>query len=289
VTLVVGRVVGDQIRIVADSLLTQSDRRKGYFAGALKPVILHPGLCVAYAGGAEDGIRALRALGVERDKGFDLSAVKDALLQAHRATQERTDFLIGSLHPKPALIKVSQGGFEESHASWIGSRSAFEKYQEHFMATPGDPPPSAEGASNAEWTGLRMESSLRLVIEDPEEEDVGNFAVRAASNDYTDGFTYLAETISVAGHVDYVLEPGIVVDVPMGGVAEGAYRHALAPAAFPGVGALGLYLKPGDLGLLLHPLERLYAIPFSCVSQEEFERRVLEEHEIHLRHFGTLT
>jgi hypothetical protein len=63
VTLVVGRVVGDQIRIVADSLLTQSDRRKGYFAGALKPVILHPGLCVAYAGGAEDGIRALRALG----------------------------------------------------------------------------------------------------------------------------------------------------------------------------------------------------------------------------------
>jgi hypothetical protein len=35
VTLVVGRVVGDQIRIVSDSLLTDElDRRKGYFAGA---------------------------------------------------------------------------------------------------------------------------------------------------------------------------------------------------------------------------------------------------------------
>lgn len=79
-TLVADRVVGDQIRIVSDSLLSdESDLRKGNFAGVLKPVILHPALCVAYAGGAEDGIRALRALGVERDKEFNLSEVIDAL------------------------------------------------------------------------------------------------------------------------------------------------------------------------------------------------------------------
>ncbi len=249
-------------------------------------MILHPGLCVAYAGGAEDGTRALRALELERDQGFDLSAVIDALLQTHQATQGRTDFLIASLRPRPALFKVNQGRVEETRTSWIGSKRAFEKYQEHFEVSPHDPP-SGEG-SEAERTGMRMMSSLQHVIDDPNEDDVGNLCIRATSNEYADGFTYLAETVSIAGYVDFVLEPGVVADVPMGGVAEGAYRHALAPAAVPGVGALGLYLKPGDLGLLLHPLESLYAIAFRRVSQDEFERRVLEEHGIHLRHFGTL-
>lgn len=285
-TLVVGRVVGDQIRIVSDSLLTdESDRRKGYFAGALKPVILHPRLCVAYAGGAEDGIQALRALDVERDKEFNLSAVIDALLAAHRATRESTDFLIAAVDPRPALFKVSQGQVEETHASWIGSKGAVEKYQEHFTASSPD-----EEGSEAEQTGMLMMSSLEHVIDDPDEDDVGNLCIRVASNDYADGFTYLASGISVAGFFDPVVpEPGVVADVPIGGVAEGAYRHAVTPPADPGVGALGVYLRPGDLGFLLYPLESLYPIVFRRVRQDEFERRVFEEYGIHLRHFATLS
>jgi hypothetical protein len=192
------------------------------------------------------------------------------------------------VHPKPALFKVSQGEVEETRASWIGSKSAFEKYQEHFTASPRDPPPGQ--GSDAEWTDMRMMSSLEHAIDDPEEDDVGNLCIRVASNDYADGFTYLASGISVAGFFDpVVLEPGVVADVPMGGVAEGAYRHAVTPPADPGVGALGVYVQPGDLGYLLCPLEDLNPIPFRRVSQGEFERRVFEEYGIQLRHFVTLS
>jgi hypothetical protein len=56
----------------------------------------------------------------------------------------------------------------------------------------------------------------------------------------------------------------------------------------PGVGAVGFYFQPGNLGLLLYPAVSLYAIQFPSVTQDEFVAQVRAKYGIRLRAYGRL-
>lgn len=281
VTLVAGQLVDDGIRLVADTLLSNdSERRSGYLAGALKLVACHRGLCVGYAGAAADALSAIRELPVQADTDFELDEIRASLLRAHRASGRATDFLIASLTPTPGLCRVTGGEVIDTTAAWVGDPAAASLYQRTRAS-------DEIALSSSEAVGHRMATALEALIEDESLETVGGFCVRVATD--ADGFVYLAETKAVQGNVgDVIVGPGESVDLPMGGTAEGAFRYTIDPPIQRGLGALRIYLQPGNLGLLLYPRRTLYAIAFRNVTQDEFECAVRDTYDLTFHRFGRL-
>ena len=280
-TLVVGRVLPERTILIGDSKLTnEADQRRGHYAAALKPVIVDRNMCVAYAGGAEDAITEIRRLSASERLQADHRGVVNRLLAAHRTAG--VDFLVATAPPDSVLTKISGDAAVDAEAAWIGDIRAFAAYQE-ALDRPRGP---LEGETETEAWGLRMFDAVRAVIDDDRFPEVGGFAVRAAGE--PEGWEYLADTAAYTGNVEFVLRPGVMTDVPMGGTAEGAFRYAASPPEDRGVRAIGIYFQPGNLGFLLFPRASLYAIPVRDVSQDEFEQRVLANHGIRLRRFGTL-
>src|SRR4051794_32986743 len=98
-TLVVAEVVAHEIAIACDTLLQKEhDKRSGFYAMGLKAIVLHPALCVAFAGGAEDGTREIVSLGIDAQTGFDVEDVSARLLAAHRS-RPTTDYIVAALSP----------------------------------------------------------------------------------------------------------------------------------------------------------------------------------------------
>jgi hypothetical protein len=55
-----------------------------------------------------------------------------------------------------------------------------------------------------------------------------------------------------------------------------------------GIGALGLYYQPGDVGLLMYPVKQPQPFKFSDVTQEQFIDGVRRETGLILQRFGRL-
>ena len=119
------------MRIESDSLTVDEQAAKtGDLYGALKAVILHPGLCVAYAGHVAPAQRALSELGVRPDTPFSVEEVERTLLSHHVRYAPGTDFLVASLTPLPSLSVVRGGRVVHGLASaYVGVPSAHAVFE----------------------------------------------------------------------------------------------------------------------------------------------------------------
>jgi hypothetical protein len=124
-TLVVARQIGDEIRILSDSRITDATTRPR--SGVLKTITLSPTLCVSYAGNvtsALDAIRAAVATGVA-----DGEVLANQLHEASRGGAH-PDFIVATLFPHPRLFRVTCRGVEpDITAAWVGDQRAFDLYQ----------------------------------------------------------------------------------------------------------------------------------------------------------------
>jgi hypothetical protein len=93
-------------RLVSDLHVTDPDGgRTGYLEGVLKVVMVQPLLCIAFAGNLDEGLRALRDLGSEREE------VVDSLLDSARRAREYVEFLVAGRAPTGLLtIKDHDSG-----------------------------------------------------------------------------------------------------------------------------------------------------------------------------------
>jgi hypothetical protein len=104
-----------------------------YESAALKAVIVHRQLCIAYAGtpveAAVDAIRRISALGPD----VRIEEIGEHLLATHRQRGGAVDFLIVALEPN-ALGRVSDGRVTwDLETAWIGDAEVFEAFQEVFV------------------------------------------------------------------------------------------------------------------------------------------------------------
>lgn len=285
-TLVVAEISGEDIRLVADSRLTPAEqgarRAGGVPPMALKAIALSPDLCVAYAGRAEDALDAIKALDARSDR-LVLDDAEKMLLEAHEKGERQTDFLVAALGPHALLSKISKGGITRHQRAFIGSVEAYDHFHRVY-AENGDP-----SLSRAQQLGTQLESAMEQVIEDPADETVDGFCVRLAS-DYG-GFRYLGGTVIVDAHLELPAgaEPGVVYPIPLAGTAQGGYRHAISAPAEPGIGALAIYMQPGNLGLLLYPRASLYPIQVGDITHKDFLTWVNEAYGIALEKTPELT
>jgi hypothetical protein len=281
VTLVVAEIARGGIAVWADTALRKDDdRRSGFYAMGLKNIVLHSGLCVAFAGGAEEGTRAIFDLGVDRQTGFDIDEVQRSLLASPAGADGTVDFVVASVIPTPSLLRVTAGHAVEVQRTYIGLPEAYSKYHAVY---------DTSGTSVREVAD-RMNRAMEQLVEDPFVEGVGGLSVGVSTRGR--GFEYDPPwaTIASTGLVELPSgSPAGTYLLPMPKTAaEGGYRYIFGVPADPGIGALAMYFQPGNLGLLLYPMADLYPIPFPQVTQGEFGAGVADRYGIHLQFHGQL-
>ena len=277
-TLVVAERRQDQIRIWADSALRKDlDTRKSYSAMGLKVFVLHRGLCVAFAGAAEDATTAILGLNVDPQTGFDADDVVARLHSAHEENVGRSDFLIGSMTPTPILTRISGGEvLSVQHATHIGEPSAYSAYRQRYESIGRSDP---------------MLDAMESVIDDEKISEVGGVPIGVDSAPF--GFTYRTGWATLAASHSTTISPDAVPGklylMPIAKTAaEGGYRNVFAVPAEPGICAFAIYFQPGDFGYLLNPRADIYPIQITNVTQDEFAQQVEDRYEIELIFHGQL-
>ena len=112
-TLIVANRIARGIRLAGDSKITDRDAiLRGELKGALKVIILEPRVCVAFSGGVNRCLDAIRRLHVRqriaRNQRLDTRGVQDLLGAAalHGHSRARTATPAGSpQHQKPATAR----------------------------------------------------------------------------------------------------------------------------------------------------------------------------------------
>src|SRR5688572_29407778 len=122
-TLIMARLIHDQINILSDSKKTNAGEVfKGLDAiTLLKAIVLHPHLCICFAGSIGRAQMAINSLAIRPDSPFDLEMILEKLLNTHKAAENNPDFIIATLTPRPTLHEIKDGLLKRGVVtSWIG-------------------------------------------------------------------------------------------------------------------------------------------------------------------------
>src|SRR5680860_814462 len=134
-TLVVGRICQESLRIESDSRITDpniASNNNNIFSGLLKSIVLNPSLSISYAGGVETAQKAIEI--IYSLPILNITIVKAELLRIHRNSDMETDFLIASIENQPLLYKISEGKVDVSNSfQWIGDLEGFDYYQRQYL------------------------------------------------------------------------------------------------------------------------------------------------------------
>jgi hypothetical protein len=316
-TLVVAHRTPYGVRLCSDMRVTDrgAARPPSYLNAVLKAVILHPQLCVAFAGSVPLALQAIRRLDVPRDSDADVARVAEVLLNSHRQEAGMIDFLIAGLQPT-TLSRVWKGGVERDlHAAWIGDHDAFSVFQAAYVGGGAIPRRFAEGFPDglvpttqveaittagadmeARWAATlprdefedfrvasRSMAAMHAVVESSLKE-VGEAAIFVAPrppNDPNGYFAYLEA--SFAYNPRGLSEPGSA------SAEQGGESFAILTPSEPGFGAIGIYIVEARLGLLYYPAESadpLAPQTFAGHSVGEFRDAVHQQHGFEIGGIG---
>jgi hypothetical protein len=309
-TLVVANRISRGIRLIGDSKITDRNAiLRGQLTGTLKIIILEPRVCVAFSGGVNRGIDAIRRLHTRHrialDQRLDPSDVQNLLSEA--AQDGGVEFLVATVSPR-ALMRVSADGLTPADQLWIGDHDAFETYQRHFHEPTGmaarahaESPeeaaffeqvarstrevfrgPGLDAAEQEDFTlAARITQAMDDVIADPSVPTVDGFPIHVKGDDER-GFRYQSRAAQFGGFPQ-TLPPGVETPLRFGKPASaGGYGYTYCIPTEPGVGAVGVHFPQGRVGALFHPLVRDEPITYRDVYQAEFVSAVEKDYDIEL-------
>ena len=276
-TLVVARVSGDFLRIECDTHITDENSiRRGATYGALKVVILHRTLCVAYAGIAGRGQVAIRSLDVQPDQTPNTEAILQELLQWHCNGNGETDFLVAAMLGTWRLFRITKGRIERDlPATWIGKPQGFEIYQRHFHSMPLA---FQTGMPTFYAAASRMAQAFAAVINDGTCPSVNGYQLSVTILDGQLRYAPAARAYVITQQIP----SGVPTQLRFGSAAEGGFAYSVMVPKQGGIGAVGIHFHQGDFGALFYPQKAEEAIIFSNANAEVFKRRVFDQFEIEL-------
>jgi hypothetical protein len=117
VTIVIAQRRGEEILILSDTMIRESDKtRDNVFPGRLKAVIIGPQVTVAFAGNADPALLAVQ--GARRElRRSGLSTAIDIL--KHESQDGGTDFLIAIHDPTARLVRLRNGVLLEAPSVYV--------------------------------------------------------------------------------------------------------------------------------------------------------------------------
>lgn len=288
-TLVVARIVNNDVFVIGDSKLTNASGGpiRSPLQGTLKIQVLNPNFCMAFAGEVRPStIEGLNII----SKKYSVNAnevILDKLLDLHNRNDQQLDFIIATASPAPAIFKISQGDLLENlQTAFIGDFIAFNAYQERFH--------QEEHVENFERTKLwvlrlpdheganqdifsKMCRAMRNVIHDARIPSVGDFLLPVTST--TDGFNYMH-------YVDIDAPPQISNPgwntVRFGTAGEGGYSIVALSPKTSGVRALGIHFFQGNFGAFFAPDFSFTPLIYRNTNRSQFIEVIKSRFEIEL-------
>ena len=302
-TLAVARRVGKSVTLAADWRLRPP---KGFEHrvprdqdGALKVVILHPHLAVAYAGGhisALDALRAFADLGPLQDVDDIVPDMVEHLQDVSgRATDDRADFLLGLAGESPRIARIRDGEvLWPTDGAQIGDSEAVEAF---LAAEHVDPvrdrlfgegfEPEARDELKARYAKTVVSRIIETGVGGP---TIGGPVVEASIRDGRFRYGGVIGKMST--------QPQIIVGDPekvpeaerknaeMRRIDGGSVDWEICAPKQAGVGALGLYFTQPRLGIFAYPMRHDELVTYSKVQRQEFATRVAAEYQIELDVLG---
>lgn len=273
-TLVVARISGDDLFMVADSKLNDPTTiENNPLKSILKIAILHPLVKLAYAGIVHYAEQVIKDFYEQ-----DISETEDfisLLMSAHIESNMQTDFIFATaLAGIPQLFCIKEGNLEYSiENAWIGDHRAFDVYQRNFHT------------SQEMNLKTRMKNAMDSVSSCDFIDSVGWYTTLSLL-DFQEHehpiFLYNMETMAISGD-RLTIQAGERAVIPYGQAETGSYSISTLFSRSLARPGLGRYFEQARLGILHCPRLSIYPILFRDCTGEEFVTRAFRENNVPLK------
>lgn len=272
-TLVIGRIIQNTIRIESDSKITDPkivSNKNSIFSSYLKTIIVNPCLCISYAGDIEFAQNAIED--IYKLNKLSLTNIKELLLQTNKDSNYETDFLIGSLENQSLLLKISKGIIETSDQNhWIGDIAGLNAFQKNFV-------PNIKGTDPNHIAKIQSEA-FEEVVTSGTIESIGGFHITVHNT--RNGLEYLMKMSINSGYSHSIkIEANQTVPLSFGDASTGAHSYSYLISNNPFKPAIGIHFPVGNFGTLYYPKLTRKILKIENVNPFEFVKKVEEEYHI---------
>jgi hypothetical protein len=280
-TLVVVRVIDDEIRIISDTKITDSGAlHPTLLDGGLKCIAISPTCCVCFAGNVAAAEGALVPI-LDRTL-RDRQQITTHLLEHHKAARGKTDFIVASAGTCVTIDRVANDTLETNvKVAWIGDHSAFSTYQSLYHARDR----ASISLDGRFQTATQMSDAFKAVIEDAQNPSVGDFQVTVTSKPAEDdGFRYLPN------HGAFGFQSVPLTTTPTSilrslGVEGGSFSYTVLVPKIAGLGALAVHLREGKVGAFFYPARCWSPTVFKDVGVDDFVEAIAQRFGVYVDGF----
>ena len=282
-SLIVGKIVGRNIYIESDSKVTDQNLvRNNPLCGILKTLILHPFVCISFAGNiyfAEEVFKVLFEKMVKVN--WNINLLLQMLLMAHRNSNQKTDFAVASIIGKqPSLFKISNGEIQSNILNfWLGDQQGFEFYQQAFHTIEERLP-----------TEEKMRKAFKKVIDQEKITTIGDFHI-STHLDYKINpshpvFLYRIKTEVIVSEPQFIKfeKKDEWRTIPIGTAAGGSYSISYLTTVNPKFHGVAMHFLHGNFGIIFCPqLTIQNGIVINDVNGVEFITEIKKRYGIPLQ------
>ena len=251
-------------------------RQNQPLAGLLKTVILHPHVCLSFAGQSQFATQFLKRFMAEDLTLWNTPRLIKELSELHEAARQECEFILcEAINRSPHITVIKSGKTEvDVPNAWIGSQPAFEAYQQAFHA---------QNKSNP--LNERMRAAFRTLIDDPSHPEVGHFHIEA----YLDHNISIGDSVFLyewkaewdTGSEIFHIEADAWTSLRLGEASYGAYGTSYLRSVSTKRHAIAVHFPHARMGILWCTQidceqPRFYR---DCDAQQ-FLDRVWQEHRI---------
>ena len=290
-TLVVCRKNDHELFVQSDSKVIdcfgvqdeRSLRQNNMLDGLLKTVILHPHICLSFAGASLHATRFLKQFMASNIREWNTPRLIAELWNVHKDSDMACDFILcESIERSPRITLIKGGSVREDQPSaWIGSQPAFNAYQTAFYELEDSLP-----------LNQRMRHAFRTVIDDETHCEVGHFHIEVYLEHYFANtglisggpdsvFAYEIKSEWDTGNQVFHIMANKPTAISTGSASYGAYGVSYFRSLSTRRHGVAIHFPHASFGLLMCPqIDCERAIIFRDCNATEFLDQIWETYQI---------
>lgn len=283
-TLVVCRIHEEELFIQSDTRVLDDygvgaerflSQNQPLLRGLLKTVILHPHICLSFAGQSQVATDFLENFMAEELSEWSTERLIKELLDIHIKSDEECEFILCmAINRSPIILSIKNGVVNNTPNAWIGSKPAFEVYQKAFHEQDESIP-----------LKQRMRSAFDSVILDPNIAEVGHFHIEAYLDHHIETqdsvFLYELKTSIDAGSQKITIKANSNTAIPLGEATYGAYGVSYFRSISPQIHGIAIHFPHANMGVLLCPqVDCKRPVFYKDLTAHTFLSQIWNDHHI---------
>lgn len=257
-----------------DSVTGDNKLRLNPNEGVLKVHIIHPAICLAFAGTVKVCLNIIYDLC--RKLPIRLNEILTFLQESLIEYDDDSEFILGSYYfEKLELYKIGNQGIEKGNSFWIGNQDAFSEFQSYYNSD-----------KRKKTSNDRFGKSFDDLIRFSKIPTIGDFIISSYFRNSHKCFVYEETLISTGGYGIIKVKANVPTSLSEGTVFEGAFTvtnlvsdRILRPAVC-------LYFQKAEIAYLYFPISNLVksAIPIVIkdITIENLKVKVQKQYRINL-------